>query len=123
MKWILILLAVIAGGVYVARNYLSKPLGLKPILPTVFFETEGDANSIAIDFGACDPEKGTVNGEFGAVYIEVWNQDVDMCNFYYTYSAGKTPIQCHVPRTLGRRTYQRFSEGIDFSQLDAYCRS
>lgn len=121
MKAVLIILLAIAATFYVVSHYFRKPLGLKPILPTVFFESAADANSVVLDFGACLPERGTVSGEFGSIYMEVWSRDIGLCNFNYVYSMDKKRIQCVVPKNIGRKTYQKSSEGVDFSELDNYC--
>ncbi len=117
----LIIIAVVVAVVYFGNQYLRKPLGLKPILPTVFFENVADANSIVLDFGACLAEKGTVSGEFGSILIEVWSRDIGMCNFNYVYSTYKKRVLCIVPKNLGRMTFQKSPEGVNFSDLDTYC--
>ena len=124
MKAILILVLGIIVVFLVLRYYQSKTAEtLKPILPTVFFEPAGDTSIIVIDFGACAPAKGSVDGDFGTIKVEVWSWDVDTCRLDYASSKGEIyRISCLVPKSIGHKRFKKNFAGINFSEISQYCK-
>lgn len=125
MKAILIFVLGTAVAFFVLRYYFVKTSGtLKPILPTVFFEPPNDTSVIAVDFAACAPAKGTVDGEFGSIKIEMWSWDVSICLMDYTSPEGKIfAIRCLVPKSLDKKIFKKTLEGVDFSEIGNYCKA
>ncbi|OGD93500.1 hypothetical protein A2697_03210 [Candidatus Curtissbacteria bacterium RIFCSPHIGHO2_01_FULL_41_44] len=124
MKVILIFVLGAAIFIFIFKFYFVKTSGvLKPILPTVFFEPAEDSGVIAVDFSACAPAKGIVEGEFGAIKIEMWSYDVATCLMDYTSPEGKNfSTRCLVPRSLDKKTFNKAFKGVDFSEIVFYCK-
>src|SRR3989338_10469345 len=125
MKTIVIIALSVALAVYALYYYLNKSSGiLKPILPTVFFETGGNSQEIAIDFGACPAGRGEVSGDFGSIKVEVWSYDINTCLMNYSSLAegGKPWTRCLVPKNLNNKTFKKTYKGVDFSEISNYCK-
>src|SRR3989304_1063600 len=125
MKAILIIVLCVGLTVYGLYYFLSRHMGMfKPILPTVFFEPPDNSRVITLDFGACAPGKGMVSGGFGSIKIEIYSLDTDTCLVNYSSSTeGEKPwTRCLVPRSLDKKTFEKNYDGVDFSEINKYCR-
>lgn len=124
MKLILVLVLGTAVAFFALKYYLVETSGtLKPILPTVFFESANDTSVIAVDFAACAPAKGIVDGEFGSIKIEMWSNDINTCLMDYSNPEGKNfSIRCLVPKSLDKKTFNKTFKGVDFSEITPYCK-
>lgn len=122
MKVILILLFV-AGLVFIVyKFFITNPSSLKPILPSVFYETAENSDLIIIDFGSCAGGREIVTGEFGSILLEVWRENVSTCRMEYKDVQLKKSIRCLVPEGLGNLTFPKTLNGIDFSSIANYCK-
>lgn len=109
------------------QNVSSQNIIVTPFVTTDQSHSQNDNNVIVINFSKCAPEE-KINVAPGSVSYNIIGIISNSCVMEYGSQvenpkwSGQLTNHCEIPQTLGALSFAKSSKGVDFSQIQEYCR-